>query len=324
MNSITNGSHYKGGPVWEHADERASGRLLLIGCAGASPGKLEEQLSRLGFEVLAFREGPEALAAVGSPMKSADVVVLDWRCSAEKDVHFAEMLARNATVSLTPVLTLAAESRPEDARLASQAGLTNHLSMPCQLGDLKGALLDVIARAKQPVEARPGPFHLEDAVPLLESCRFRFRTPEDIEKLVPLLARLFPEPDRTLAGISELMMNAIEHGNLEIGQERKADWIARGVYESELAKRLSTPPYSSRWGEVIINKREDGVMIVIMDQGCGFCWQDLINDQSEVNGAILEPNGRGIATAKDVSFDQLRFNHQGNQVTAFVSKENSW
>jgi anti-sigma regulatory factor (Ser/Thr protein kinase) len=196
--------------------------------------------------------------------------------------------------------------------------------MPCQLGDLKGALLDVIARSKEPAEVRTGPFQLEDAVPLLESCRFRFRTPDDIEKLVPLLARLFPDPDRTLAGISELMMNAIEHGNLEIGQERKADWVARGVYESELAKRLNTPPYSARWGEVMINKREDGVMIVIMDQGCGFCWQDLIHDQGDTNGAILEPNGRGIATAKDVSFDQLRFNHQGNQVTAFVSKENSW
>ena len=59
----------------------------------------------------------------------------------------------------------------------------------------------------------------------------------DVEKLVPLLAGLFPHPGRAVTGIAELMLNAIEHGNLEIGHELKADWIARGIYHSELARR---------------------------------------------------------------------------------------
>lgn len=49
-----------------------------------------------------------------------------------------------------------------------------------------------------------------------------------------------------MTGIAEPMLNAIEHGNLEIGHERKADWVARGINRSELAKRLATPPFSAR------------------------------------------------------------------------------
>jgi len=179
----------------------------------------------------------------------------------------------------------------------------------------------MIARPLPAAERPSAPINLDDAVSLMETCKFRFRTPEDIEKLVPLLARLFPHPGRAVTGIAELMRNAIEHGNLEIGHERKADWIARGVYESELANRLATPPFCERWAEVIINKRDDGVMIVIMDQGCGFCWQNLVRNEPDIAEPAMEANGHGIAIARDVSFDHLRFNHQGNQVTAFASNE---
>jgi DNA-binding response OmpR family regulator len=304
------------------APPNASGHLLLIGPDGAAQGKLEEQLRRLGFRVTPLRQAQETLTLV-ELAPTADAIVLDWRSGCDKDRAFAKSLAKAAAQGQIPVLTLAADCRANDVRLAAEAGLPLHVSMPCPLSKLKAALTAMIARPHPAAERASSGTDLEDAVSLLENCKFRFRTPEDIEKLVPLLARLFPHPGRTAAGIAELMLNAIEHGNLEIGHERKADWVARGIYRAELAKRLATPPFSARWAEVSITKREDGVMIVIMDQGCGFCWQNLVASEPSRSGAIIDPSGRGIATAREVSFDRLRFNHQGNQVTAFVSSEGS-
>jgi CheY-like chemotaxis protein len=298
-----------------------SGHLLLISPDGAPQGKLEEQLRRLGFEVTPVQEAPEALAVVQASVLTLDAIVLDWRSGGDKDRAFAEALAEAAVNAQIPVLTLAADCRAGDLRLAAAAGLEQHLCMPCQLAQLKAALMAMIVRPAPAAERPSAAINLDDAVSLLENCKFRFRTPEDVEKLVPLLARLFPHPGRAVTGIAELMLNAIEHGNLEIGHERKADWVARGVYHTELAKRLATPPFSERWAEVIINKRDDGVMIVIMDQGCGFCWQNLVRNEPAPAEAAVEPNGHGIAIAREVSFDRLRFNHQGNQVTAFVSNE---
>jgi DNA-binding response OmpR family regulator len=321
MDKYTTGPGPDAGQASLVTEPSASGHLLLISPDGAPHGKLEEQLRRLGFEVTLLREAPEVLAVVQAPVLALDAIVLDWRSGGEKDQTFAEALAEAAANAQIPVLTLAADCRTDDIRLAAEAGLEQHLCMPCQLSQLKAALMAMIVRPAPVAERPSAAINLGDAVDLLENCKFRFRTPEDVEKLVPLLARLFPHPGRAVTGIAELMMNAIEHGNLEIGHELKAYWIARGIYQSELAKRLATPPFSARWAEVIINKREDGVMIVIMDQGCGFCWQNLVRGEPAPAEAVVDPSGHGIAIARDVSFDHLRFNHQGNQVTAFVSNE---
>ncbi|WP_088347396.1 MULTISPECIES: hypothetical protein [Rhodomicrobium] len=304
-------------PVEDHL---GASRLILINKTGAPQGKLDEQLRRLGFLILHVQQGPDAMNEINLLAGSAEAVILDWRCEGAKDGPFAEALAHASALAGLPVLTLAAATRAEDMQLASEAGLADHLPTPCQLADLKAMLGEVVKKRRQRPEMSN--LSLEDAVMLLESCKFRFRTPDDVEKLVPLIARIFPKPTRAAAGIAELMLNAIEHGNLEIGQERKANWIARGVYRAELAKRLNTPPYSTRWGEVIINRRADGIMIVIMDQGCGFCWQDLIKNPAAENGATAVAAGNGIAKAKSECFDDIRFNLQGNQVTGFVSTDN--
>ena len=307
------GSSTDAGQATLVTEPSASGHLLLITPDGAAHGKLEEQLRRLGFAVTVLRESPEVLTVVQAPVLAIDAIALDWRSGGEKDAAFARSLAKAAASAEIPVLTLAAGIRAGDIELATDAGLPQHLCMPCQLSQLKAALMAMIARPTG--ERASTAINLDDAVALLEHCKFRFRTPRDVDKLVPLLARLFPQPGRAVTGIAELMLNAIEHGNLEIGHERKADWVARGIYQAELAKRLATPPYSQRWAEVIINKRDDGVMIVIMDQGCGFCWQNLVRNEAAA------PDGIAIAT--NVSFDRLRFNHRGNQVTAFVSRQSS-
>lgn len=291
-------------------------RILFVNASGAPEGKLGEQLTGLGYDAVYLRAGNAALDDLDIRAANCTAILLDWRNDAPKDSHVAETLAGKARDLGLPVLTLAAAERPADARLAKGAGLATVLSTPCRLADLKSAL----DRMQGHALPRPASgFGLCATTSLLESCKFRFRTPDDINRLVPVIAALFPDPERSASGLSELMMNAIEHGNLEIGQERKAEWLARGIYRSELAKRLETPPYSGRWAEVIVNRREDGLMIVIMDEGCGFCWQDVIGDAGRETGAVVEPCGNGLAKAQQDSFDDLRFNHIGNQVTAFVA-----
>lgn len=294
-------------------------QLIMVNPTGGPEGKIDEQLGRLGFGLTYLPETLSALDGFISLAVTGGAVILDWRCDRRKDRAFAEALAGAAAEAGLPVLALMAADRTDDVRLASEAGLSNIISMPCRLADLKRAL-DRLVEPAQSSEAA-GSFRFSDAVNLLESCKFRFRTPCDVEKLVPVIARLFPHPERSAAGIAELMMNAIEHGNLEIGHERKADWIARGIYGSELMKRLQTPPFSSRWAELIVNRRDDGFMIVIIDEGCGFCWQDLIRNEQPSEGAVTVPCGDGLLRTGQESFDDLRFNHTGNQVTAFIADD---
>ncbi|HEY7646840.1 MAG TPA: hypothetical protein VH858_17495 [Hyphomicrobiales bacterium] len=295
--------------------------ILIISRTGEPNCKLDDQLRRLGYQVSHLREELDVLQTFDAQSGTVAAVILDWRSDEPKDRGFAEALAYQSSQTGLPVLTLAAASRVEDIQLAFEAGLSKLVTAPCQLGDLKTAL-DALAKRRRVDRDAGNDARFSDSMALMETCKFRFRTPEDVEQLVPLIARIFPKPERAAPGIFELMMNAIEHGNLEIGYDRKADWVAAGIYQQELRKRLDMMPYAGRWAEVSINRRTDGVMIVIMDQGCGFCWQDLVaNEGAAAPDVAAEPECHGLAKAKRECFDALRFNQFGNQVTAFVAKE---
>jgi DNA-binding response OmpR family regulator len=295
-------------------------RLIMVNETGAPRGKIDGQLRGLGFELSYLPEMLPALDDMDAVAGPCRAVILDWRSDLPKDSEFAERLAVKAAEAGLPVLTLAAAGRAGDIEIASRAGLSTIVSMPCRLAELKDALEALIERT-QLEGGQAQDFELNDAAALLESCKFRFRTPADVEKLVPIIAKLFPEPERSAAGLAELMMNAIEHGNLEIGHERKAAWVARGIYRGELMKRLQTPPFSHRRAELIVNRREDGIMIVIMDEGCGFCWQDVVHSETHDDDAAAGHCGEGLARVSRESFDDVRFNQLGNQVTAFIADE---
>ena len=60
---------------------------------------------------------------------------------------------------------------------------------------------------------------------LLEKARFRFRTLEDARTLAFLIANCFPEPQVAVYGLNELLINAVEHGNLGITFAEKTKFV---------------------------------------------------------------------------------------------------
>jgi anti-sigma regulatory factor (Ser/Thr protein kinase) len=119
-----------------------------------------------------------------------------------------------------------------------------------------------------------------------------------------------------LPGLAELMINAVEHGNLEIGYERKSQLLESGTWKEEIARRLEDEKYWERSAEAVLSRKEDGIYFVVTDQGEGFNWQRyMMIDPSRAG----DNHGRGIAQANAVSFDKLAYNAKGNQVVAFVS-----
>ena len=55
----------------------------------------------------------------------------------------------------------------------------------------------------------------------MNSASFRFQTLEQAEALSSFLAKAFPQPEKIILGLSELMVNAVEHGNLGITYAEK-------------------------------------------------------------------------------------------------------
>jgi len=113
----------------------------------------------------------------------------------------------------------------------------------------------------------------------------------------------------------QAFLNAIYHGNLEIGYDElteERERIARGQSPRLIESRRSMPPYGDRRVHVDLHVSCDEARIVVRDEGPGFDVAALPdwNDPAE-----LETTGGHGLTLMRAFTDELRFNKKGNEVT---------
>ncbi len=112
--------------------------------------------------------------------------------------------------------------------------------------------------------------------------------------------------------LRELLLNAIEHGNLGLSFEDKSRALEEGIWKRVLATRSAIAPYDARDVQVTAHWASDCVMLTIKDQGNGFDWRSLPDPTDPEN--ILRDHGRGVMLAR-ASVDTLCYNAVGNEVT---------
>lgn len=150
---------------------------------------------------------------------------------------------------------------------------------------------------------------------LMKHGLFEIRTPDEANDLGTFLAKAYPDPERVVTGLGELLVNAVEHGNLEITYEQKSRLIRSRQWRSEIERRLESAELGSRVATAELERLETSIRVTITDQGQGFDPVPyLVIDPSRV----FDSHGRGIALANLVSFDQLSFFNDGRKVVAVV------
>jgi hypothetical protein len=144
------------------------------------------------------------------------------------------------------------------------------------------------------------------------SVTYQIRTLEDAQEISALIANQTPNPIENLI-ISELMYNAIEHGNLGITFEEKAFLLEHNCFLQEVERRLQLPENLHKYAEVTVWYFYDTMQVCISDSGKGFDYEKyLLIDNSK----ITHGNGRGIALAN--SMLQIRYNKKGNSVCVML------
>ena len=140
--------------------------------------------------------------------------------------------------------------------------------------------------------------------------KLKMSDPARVYATARMLARHFQEPDECATGIHELLLNALEHGNLEIGFEEKADLIRQGKWHDELLRRKAMPQYRQREVNITLIRNETECRLIITDSGKGFSWRKQLSRPAD----SAYPNGRGLRIAMNSKFDDIIFNARGNQV----------
>lgn len=165
------------------------------------------------------------------------------------------------------------------------------------------------------VEAEPEP---TSAFSWLREATFAFKSLADARGLAQALGRLCPEAELLTAGLVELMVNAVEHGNLELSYEEKRSLCQSGNWRAEVERRMASERYRERVATVTIHRRAGNLSFRIRDEGPGFHWARYLSLEPE---RARDPNGRGIALARNMGFSSLYYEEPGNVVVVEIASE---
>ncbi|HEX8987846.1 MAG TPA: response regulator [Rhodocyclaceae bacterium] len=247
-----------------------------------------------------------------------DLAIVDHMMPGMSGIELLRRMKADDRYRHIPVIVQTAAAGPENVRAGIEAGAYYYLTKPYQpealIAIVRAALADV---ADQAATARRALKHTE-AFTLLDAAEFSFATLDDVSRVAGLLASLCPDPDAAAVGLTELMINAIEHGNLGISYEEKSQLKRDDVWESEVARRQALPENSGKRARVVMRRGSGEIEFHISDEGRGFDARRYLDFEP---ARAYDLNGRGIAMARMLSFGRIEYLGCGNRVVAAVGLE---
>ncbi len=244
-----------------------------------------------------------------------DVILLGHMMSAIDSMELLVKIKQQKNLKNIPVIMHAEEPTSEQLLEGIQAGAFYYLTKPFK----NEILLAIVENAIEHNDLRKLSVNKlqekKHAFGQMESSHFTFRTIDEAQSLSYLIADSFPNPEITVIGIIELMVNAIEHGNLAISYEEKKELLMKGAWKDEISNKLASDEFSNRYASVEFRRNKSEITLTISDEGKGFDWSSYMAISPQ---RATAPNGRGVAIANMLSFDELEYVGSGSKVIAKV------
>jgi CheY-like chemotaxis protein len=275
---------------------------------------LSEYLDADGYEVILACNGVEALEKLEAH-EDIDVIVLDRMMPLMSGMEFLAVIKPQERFLSIPVIMQTAAASHEQIKQGIDAGVFYYLTKPYEEEMLLSLVRSALTEARQKLSMRYEVRQNKQVLGLLKEASFRFRTLEDARALAIYIANAFPEPESVVYGLNELMINAVEHGNLGITYQEKTQLVLKNEWQSEVERRLSLPEQALCFAELFFKATQNNVTLTIKDQGQGFDYNNYLDLDP---GRVTEAHGRGIATSRLISFDEMFYQGCGNEVVCRV------
>jgi DNA-binding response OmpR family regulator len=289
--------------------------VLVVDDEPVSRELLAENLRCEGYRVVEAASGQFAWHLIDTRGGEFDAILLDRMMPDMDGIEVLRRVKESPSVRHLPVIMQTGMTNDADILEGLRAGAYYYLTKPFSAD----TLLAIVAAATRDYRG-----HRElaeevrrqgQSLSCLVEGRFQFRTPDEARNLAALLANTAPEPARVVLGLSELMLNAVEHGNLGIGYDDKTRLIEAAQLQEEILRLLALPENANKVAELKIQRRDGELVYTVRDCGQGFDWSGFLEMSPE---RAFDTHGRGIAMSRMISFDRLEYRGCGNEVEAVV------
>jgi len=296
----------------QHGVDSIMGASLLI--LDDEPLNLEiigEYLIDTGYQMSFFDDPEAAWAALEAAPDEFDVIIMDRMMPKIDGLTLLRRIKANQRMRHLPVIMQTAAASPEQVSEGLASGAHYYLTKPFR----SDALLSIVRAAVQD-GARWADVALRlanhsKALALLQQGGFALRTLEEAQALAALLALVACDPDPVALGLSELLVNSIEHGNLEIDFQTKTRLKSDDCWQEEVSRRLNLDEFTKRYVRVNFWRDAGECHVRIEDEGAGFEWARFLELAPD---RAFAPNGRGIAITRMLAFRTMEYLGKGNIV----------
>ena len=291
-----------------------SARVLVVDDEPMNLEIIGEYLSDTLYNFEAVESGEAAWAALSSD-NGFDLVLLDRMMPGVDGMEILRRMKAEQRLRDLPVIMQTAAATPNQVREGLQAGAHYYLTKPFEQETLLAIMRSALDQRRnwQDLSARIQTH--QNAISLMRRATYEVSTLDEAQTLSSHLAQFCPRPETAAMGLSELIVNGVEHGNLGITYAQKSTLKQEDRWGEEIDRRLGLPENRDKRVVVDVVRAGNQLSVTIRDQGEGFDWQQYMDFDPE---RAFDPNGRGIALARSLAFASVSYEGRGNEVTAIV------
>ena len=301
------------------SDSQNKSHILVVDDEPLNLEIISEYLDDPRFHLVLAEHGQDAWEKLQTHHRF-DLVVLDRMMPVMDGMQLLAKLKADPKFTNIPVIMQTAAASKEQVAEGLRQGAYYYLTKPYEEEVLR-SIVDSALGEQRRLEALREELKVQSALmKLLHHAEYQFKTLEEARRLAALLAETCPNPSKAMTGLAELMINAVEHGNLGITYTEKSRLNADGRWVEEIEARLQRPEYADRFAKITLQRTPGHITFTIEDQGKGFNPEAYLELSAE---RAFDTHGRGIAMARMFSFETIEYQGAGNIVQAVVAVDDA-
>lgn len=289
--------------------------ILVVEDEATNRFLINELLQDDGYTTVAVDNGEAAWQELARAPERFDAVLLDRAMPGMDGIQVLTQIKAHPSLRMLPVIMQTGKTAKEDILEGLQRGAYYYLTKPFERATLLAIVKTAVADYTNYKSLSQQLRQTANTLRMLKKGHFSFRTLEEGRNLASLLANATPDPEKVMVGLMELLLNAVEHGNLGITYDEKCQLRDKVLWMEEVERRLQLPENAKKQVSIAMKRLKKTIHFTIRDQGQGFDWRPYLDFSPE---RVFDCNGRGIAMARALSFDHLEYRGCGNEVVAVV------
>ncbi|HVG25230.1 MAG TPA: response regulator [Thermoanaerobaculia bacterium] len=297
----------------------SSPSVLIVDDSGLDRELLGAYLHNGDYELHFAADGVEAMELLDHEPGDYDAVLLDRSMPRMGGMEVLARIKDDSRLCMLPVIFQTAAASPNEIAEGIRAGAYYYLTKPFDAETLQAVVRTATRDYAQYKALQRKVRRGIECLTLVQSATLLIRTVEQARDTAAVFVNACPDPEQTVIGLTELLVNAVEHGNLGITYDEKTALNGSGGWEEEVRRRLALPEHATKRVELTVERTATELRFTIRDEGPGFDFRKYLEVHPQ---RAFDNHGRGIAIARALSFDRVEYRGTGNEVVAVVALRN--